>query len=442
MLFVELDGIPNVVPILDSGESDDYWVLVMPKAEKSLRNYLEETSDLTTNETISVLTDIAEALAAVEARDVVHRDIKPENILLLDDRWHIADFGIARYAEATTAPDTHKYTNSPPYAAPEQWRGARATSATDVYALGIIAHELLTGQRPFGGPDYRKQHLQESPPAIAGVPDKLRSLVAACLYKEPGARPHPQVLLARLKDSLKPSSPGASRLQRANARNVEQMAEASRQRSAAQTEAERRGELYTLAEEVLDGVLVLMDRQIKDNAPSARILPGMSRAPHGPSFKRWELKDAAIWVDFPKAMEAGRDQNLPFEVIAYTTIRVQGPSNRWDYLGRSHSLWYCDAQKQGVFRWYETAFMEPFRGGGTVVPFAMPPDSQDVWLALSSTMHTHQAAWPFMAIDQGDEEAFIERWMDWFAEAAQGQLRYPKQLPELNPGGSWRRRSE
>ena len=98
MLFVDLDGIPNVVPILDSGESDDYWALVMPQAEKSLRDYLEETSGLTTNEAISVLVDIAEALAAIESRGVVHRDIKPENILLLNDRWHIADFGIARLA--------------------------------------------------------------------------------------------------------------------------------------------------------------------------------------------------------------------------------------------------------------------------------------------------------------------------------------------------------
>ena len=320
----------------------------MPQAEKSLRDYLEETSGLTTNEAISVLVDIAEALAAIESRGVVHRDIKPENILLLNDRWHIADFGIARLAEAHTAPDTHKYTNSPPYAAPEQWCGERATSATDVYALGIIAHELLTRQRPFGGPDYKDQQLQKSPPAIAGVPYRLRSLVAECLYNAPGSRPRPENLLARLKDSLKPSSSEASLLQQANALNVERLAEASRQRSAAQAEADRRGELYTVAEQVLDGVLTLVDREIKDNAPSIQIPPGISRAPHGPSFKRWELNDAAIWVDFPKATEAGRDQDLPFEVIACTTINVRGPSNHRNYLGRSHSLWYCDAQKQGL----------------------------------------------------------------------------------------------
>ena len=134
MLFVGLDGVRNVVPILDSGESDDYWVLVMPQAEKSLRDYLNETSGFTTNDAISVLTDIAEALVAVEARDVVHRDIKPENVLLLGSCWHIADFGIARYAEATTTSDTLKHAKTASYAAPEQWRGERTTSATDVYA--------------------------------------------------------------------------------------------------------------------------------------------------------------------------------------------------------------------------------------------------------------------------------------------------------------------
>ena len=255
MLFVELDGVPNVMPVLDSGESDDYWVLVMPQAEKSLRDYLNETSGFTTNEAISALTDIAEALVAVEARDVVHRDIKPENILLLDGRWHVADFGIARYADATTAPDTLKHAKTAPYAAPEQWRGERATSATDVYALGIIAHELLAGERPFGGPDYRNQHLQESPPTVTGIPDRLRSLVVECLYKAPGARPRPENLLARLKDSLKSSSLAGSRLQQANALAVERLAEATRQKSAAQAEAERRSELYAVAEQALDSIL-------------------------------------------------------------------------------------------------------------------------------------------------------------------------------------------
>ena len=444
MLFVGLDGIPNVVPIIDSGESDGYWVLVMPKAEKSLRHHINETSGLTTNEAISVLTDIAEALVAVEAKDVVHRDIKPENILLLDGHWHVADFGIARYADATTAPDTRKHAKTAPYAAPEQWRGERATSATDVYAFGIIAHELLAGERPFDGPDYRNQHLEELPLAITGIPDRLRSLVVECLYKASRARPSPENLLARLKDSLKSSSPAGSRLQQANALVVEQLAEVTRQQSADQAEVDRRRELYAVAEQALDGVLALLDRQIKENAPSVQVPSNESLRPS--PIKTWALNNAAMWMDHPRALALGADlsdrlhlQLLPFDVIAYTTIGLRDSTGRRDYSGRSHSLWYCDAQEPGSFRWYETAFMETFGGDSPFVPFDLAPLSADASLALSSATHTHQVAWPFTPFDQGDDESFIERWMGWFGDAAQGQMRRPQQLPESNPGGSWRR---
>lgn len=78
---------------------------------------------------------IATALAASDGR-VVHRDLKPENVLYLDGHWCLADFGIARHAEASTALDTRKLAMDPHYAAPERWRFERATSAADVYSLG------------------------------------------------------------------------------------------------------------------------------------------------------------------------------------------------------------------------------------------------------------------------------------------------------------------
>jgi serine/threonine-protein kinase len=198
LLFVDLADARNVVPIIDRGETEDSWVLVMPRAEKSLRQHLKEAAGpLETADVVTILSDIAAALVDLDGR-VVHRDLKPENVLLLDGRWCLADFGIARYAEATTAPDTRKYAWTKPYAAPEQWREERATSATDVYALGIIAYELLAGSRPFAGPDFREQHLHNTPPSLPGIPATLDALVQECLYKAPAARPSPANLSARL----------------------------------------------------------------------------------------------------------------------------------------------------------------------------------------------------------------------------------------------------
>ena len=435
LLFEELDGVPNVVPVLDRGESGDYWVLVMTRAEKSLRDHLDETGGrLIVKEAVSVLIDIVEALAEVEGRHVVHRDIKPENILLLDGHWCLADFGIARYAEATTAPDTRKYAMTRGYAAPEQWRGDRVTSAADVYALGVVAYELITSKRPFLGPDFRHQHLEESPEPITGIPDALWSLVSGCLFKRPEARPRLKNLLPRLKASLKSASPAGALLQQANSLAVEREAEEARQQSSAQVEAERRRELRADADQSLENILALLDRQIKDAASSVRARADSLR-------KSWELNGATLSVDVPKPVKPGADRDLPFEVIAHTKISVSVSADRSGYTGRSHSLWYCDAQEQGVVRWYETAFMETLGTNRPFAPFAMPPGASDTATAISPTLHTYQVARPFMPIDQGDEDSFVERWMGWFGEAAQGQLHYPSRLPEMETQGSWRRGS-
>jgi serine/threonine-protein kinase len=108
LLFEDIPNHQNIMPIGDSGEWKDYYVIVMPRAEKSLRQYLGQINGkLSMYEAVDILIDVAEALARLE-HNVVHRDLKPENILLHQGHWCLADFGIARYAEATTAPDTHK----------------------------------------------------------------------------------------------------------------------------------------------------------------------------------------------------------------------------------------------------------------------------------------------------------------------------------------------
>ena len=439
ILFEDLDGVPNVVPVLDRGEWKNFWVLVMPKADKSLRDYLTENVEhLSIDDTVQVLSDVTQALAAMEGR-IVHRDIKPDNILLLGERWCLADFGISRYAEATTAPDTRKFAMTPPYAAPEQWRGDRATIATDVYAIGVVAYELLAGQLPFVGPkmhDYRRQHLEETPESISGIPPKLQSLIDECLYKGPEARPRPQNLLARLQESVRAASEAASRLQHANAIVVQQRAEAARQESVAKSEAERRHELCEAADRSLARVVSLLNDQVLSNAPASK------RSGPTPQWS-WSLNEANLSVAPSRMAEQRLETDTygpPFEVVAYSGITLQIKPDQHGFEGRSHSLWYCDAQKDGVFRWYETAFMImpliPKRG--RLDPFALGP-GQDAYVALDPVMGEYQVAWPFAPIDQGDESDFIERWLGWFAEAAQGLLRHPSRMPERDPNGTWRR---
>ena len=432
ILFEDLEGIPNVVPILDSGEWQDFWVLVMPRADKSLREYLGETIErFSVESAVQVLSDVAEALAAIEGR-VIHRDIKPDNILLLNGQWCLADFGISRYAEASTASDTRKFAMTPPYAAPEQWRGERASSATDVYALGVVAYELLAGRPPFRGPDYRHQHLEESPEPITGVPEWIRSLVSECLYKGSQARPLPQNILARLKVSRITSSPAGERLQRANALAIDRHAEEARQESLARVEKERRQELRNAAEQSLDNTIALLHEKIMTNASEVQI-SSMS------ALKAWSLNDVTMRVDRSTSAQRQEGGQLPFDVIAYTAISIQMPAGSHGYSGRSHSLWFCNAVEPSVFRWYETAFMRIFGAyQRDVAPFSMPPGGRDVALALT-VLHTHQVAWPFTPIDQGGEDDFIERWIEWFAKAVQGELRHPSSMPERDPQGSWRR---
>lgn len=440
LLFEELAGVPSVVPIIDSGETKAAWVIAMPRAERSLRAELDAAGgQLAVDAVVPIMIDVARALAALDGR-VVHRDLKPENVLLLEGAWSLADFGIARYAEASTAPDTWKDAMSAPYAAPERWRFVRATGATDVYSLGIIAFELLMGELPFTGPgwdEFRDQHLHREPPELMGVPPALAALVSECLFKADGARPGAANVLARLERVQTPPTPGGGRLQAANAAVRAAEAQEQARLSAATTEAEHRSALFVTADRTLKAVSAQLRQAVLDNAPAAKPATGTFA-------DDWALRlgTAVIGMDPAKLskVDPWNHWKPAFEVVVQAAIGITIPQDRYGHKGRLHSLWYCDAKAGGVFRWYETGFMvSPLIARDTeFYPVAFEP-SENAGKALSNAMAEWQVAWPFTPIDQGDDADFIERWLDWFGAAAGGRMSRPSSRPERQAHGSWRR---
>lgn len=432
LLFEELSGLCNIIPILDRGEWENYYVLVMPRAEESLRQHLEKAGgQLTLDEAVAVLTDVAEALASLEG-DVVHRDIKPENVLLYENHWCLADFGIARYAEATTAPDTRKFAMTPSYAAPERWRGERATNATDVYAFGVMAFELLYGALPFPGPDLREQHLNQPPPVVSGYPPTIVSLVNECLFKASASRPTPANIFARLRACQTTASSATARLQAVNKAVVEKQGERYAEISAERSREECRREIFGAAQQSFTRILEVMKGRVLEAAPATNVSTG-----HGLTLC---LGDGTLTVDpvqmAPAECLAVSGYGPAFDVIAYTAIAVRRPQDPNSYEGRQHSLWFCDAHDEGVYRWYELAFMvsplipERF----TLDPFGLPPTGEHAAGALSPAMHVRQIAWQPLPFDQGDEEQFIDRWLTWFAAAVDGTISHPSSMPEKSGG--------
>ncbi|MCZ4098106.1 serine/threonine protein kinase [Streptomyces sp. H39-C1] len=436
LLFIDLEGVRNVVPILDSGEADDEWALVMPRADKSLRAHLDQHRSLPLDEAVRVLTDIAETLTDLDGR-VVHRDLKPENVLLLDGHWCLADFGIARYAEATTAKHTFKGGGTLPYMAPECWKHQRATGATDIYALGVLAYELLEGTTPFTGPfdhDFQDQHLHGTPPPLTTAPALLAALITECLYRAPQSRPAAGNVLERLRRIPTASlSGGLAALAEANKAVATQHAEIDRQASAAVTEAERRRDLLEAAQTSLSLISEQLLTAITKVGSAAEVRRGKND---------WAviLSDAQLSFSDPTKTRPDNWTQAPFDVVADASILLRIPGNRNGYDGRSHSLWYADAQVAGQYQWFETAFMRsPLIGGlSTVDPFSLSP-GRDALGAVRSGMDVNQVAWPFTPLTLGDLDQFIDRWTGWLASAATGQLGHPSQMPEHDPSGSWRK---
>src|SRR5215831_13469197 len=193
---------PHVVPLLSAGEQGDLLWYTMPYIEgESLRAALERKREFSVREVMRILHDIVDALAFAHAHGVIHRDIKPGNILTQGSHVLVADFGVAKAISAalpigavTTAGIA---IGTPAYMAPEQLAGDPAADhRIDIYAVGLLAYELLTGVSPFTGASPRETlaaQLTRDPAPLhevaPGVPRNVSALVMRCLAKDPAQRP-------------------------------------------------------------------------------------------------------------------------------------------------------------------------------------------------------------------------------------------------------------
>src|SRR5512142_755542 len=149
---------PHILSLFDSGEADGLVWYVMPYVEgESLRDRLAREHQLPVDEAVRIASEVADALAYAHGHGVIHRDIKPENILLHGGHAQVADFGIALAAArsdgGTRMTETGMSLGTPQYMSPEQAMGEREiTPRADVYALGCVLYEMLTGEPPFTGP--------------------------------------------------------------------------------------------------------------------------------------------------------------------------------------------------------------------------------------------------------------------------------------------------
>ena len=207
----------NIVPVLSAGDAGGVAYYTMPFVKgESLRSHLDAQGPLPVGQCVAILRDVARALAFAHDEGVVHRDIKPDNILLSGGTAVVTDFGIAKaVAESSRTTDNATLTQmgtalgTPAYMAPEQVVGERVDHRADIYALGVVAYEMLSGASPFGNRSAQAMlaaHVMEAPVPLTekrpGLSAGLAGLVMQCLAKEQAERPESAAAVLAALDSM------------------------------------------------------------------------------------------------------------------------------------------------------------------------------------------------------------------------------------------------
>lgn len=188
---------PNIVDIFDVGEENELHYLVMEYVEgQTLKEYIQSNGPLRPEQAIPIMRQLVSAISNAHYNGIIHRDIKPQNILMdVDGNLKITDFGIAMALSATSHTKTNSVLGTVHYLSPEQARGGMATMKSDIYSLGIVFYELLSGELPFSGESavsIALKHLQEETPSIRAlfptIPQSVENVILKATTKDASNR--------------------------------------------------------------------------------------------------------------------------------------------------------------------------------------------------------------------------------------------------------------
>src|SRR3989440_8497312 len=188
---------PNIVTVIDRGEDEGRQFIVFELIEgRTLKQVLDAEGRLPERRALEIALQVARGLAFAHEHGLVHRDVKPQNVILNGDgRAKVTDFGIARSLDVQGVTQSGTVLGTSNYIAPEQASGQAVDQTTDVYSLGVVLFELLTGEVPFPGESFvavAMQHVNEPPPSLLDVrpdvPARVAHAVDRALEKDPAAR--------------------------------------------------------------------------------------------------------------------------------------------------------------------------------------------------------------------------------------------------------------